>query len=358
MTESSFFTLDGPLDATPSGRQMRAANFGGFSEFVRSRGGDPRAILERHGLDPRAVLDPDYYIDCKTLVDVLEYCSDRFNDPLFGMRLAQLQEPDVFGSVTALCRAAPTFRTALESLIEYIPVAHSPVTVLEMAEGQQTVELRWAVNTDLGLNAQANYQAVLLDLKLLHQIGGRGFRPSYINLAVEARPKDIAEIEERIGCPFHANMATNAIAFPAANMGHPVASSNRLLFRLLGGYLERVKSASRTTLVQRVEDYVRGSLPSGNCSIERCAKRLGTSVRTLQANLAECGMRFSDILETQRVALAKTYLEQDHIALDEVAVMLGYSEQSSFGRAFKRWTGATPQGYRANFQDAARKQAS
>ncbi len=102
--------------------------------------------------------------------------------------------------------------------------------------------------------------------------------------------------------------------------------------------------------MERVEDYVRGSLPSGNCSIQHCAKKLGTSIRTLQANLSESGLRFSDILEKQRIDLAKVHLERDELSLDEVAAMLGYSEQSSFGRAFKRWTGVTPQHYRRKLE--------
>ena len=106
------------------------------------------------------------------------------------------------------------------------------------------------------------------------------------------------------------------------------------------------RAASRRSIVERVEDYVRGALSSGTCSIEQCARKLGSSVRTLQATLSDKGLRFSDILERHRVELAKSYLEQGDMTLDDVAAMLGYSEQSSFGRAFKRWTGSTPQRYR------------
>jgi AraC-like DNA-binding protein len=347
MVENVFYSLGGPLDVAPIGRQMRAANFTGFADFVRGRGGNARAILERHELDIRSISDPDSHIDSKSLADVLEYCGTHFDDPLFGLKLAQTQESDVFGCVTALCRAAPTFGEAVKSWIEYIPLAHSPVAILELVEGGETSEIRWAVGAQLGANTQANYQAAALNMKLLRGLGGKGFRPSYVNLAVNARSADATEVEDALGCSFNGDAQMNAIAFPSAMMAHPVPSANRLLYRLIGGYLERVRNASRKTIVEQVEDYVRGSLQSGNCSIERCAKRLGASVRTLQSNLGERGVRFSDILEHQRIALAKTYLEEDGLALDEVAIRLGYSEQSSFGRAFKRWTGSTPQVYRA-----------
>src|SRR3546814_17350613 len=89
-----------------------------------------------------------------------------------------------------------------------------------------------------------------------------------------------ADIESRLCCTRHARDATNAIAFPTAALDHPVASANKLLFRLLGGYLDRVRASARSTIVDRVEDYVRGSLPSGHCSIEMCAKKMGTTVRS------------------------------------------------------------------------------
>ena len=347
MSENFFYTVQSPLDAIPTARQMRTANFAGFPALVRRLGGDPARILEHHGVHPQSIRNPDSYIDCQSLVDVLEHCSNLFNDPLFGLRLAQLQDPDVFGCVTALCRSAPNFREAIKSFIDYIPVIHSPVPVLELVEGRETAELRWSVCADLGSNDQANLQAALLDLNVLRLVGGQAFRASYINLAVDARARDIAQIEQMLGCRFHNRATTNAIAFPTVMLDQPVSSANRLLFTLLGGYLDRVKAASRKTVVERVQDYVRGSLSSGGCSIEHCATRLGTSVRTLQTQLSEHDLKFSDILESQRVELARSYLERKELTLDDVAALLGYSEQSSFGRAFKRWTGSTPQRYRA-----------
>lgn len=346
MGKTDFYTLDGPLDTLPTERQMRIANLTGFTSFAARLGKDPRALLERHDIDPHSLRDPDNYIDCQAVVDLLEYCSSTFNNPLFGLQLAQLQEPELFGSVTALCRAAPTVKESVTCFIDYIPVTHSPVTTLELVEGENTAELRWQVNADLGFNNQANYQAALINLKLLRVIGGNDFRPSYVNLAAAPRLKDLPELEKTLGCRFNSTLMDNAIAFPTSALYRPVSSSSRLLFKLLGGYLERVKSESRTSVPQRVEDYVRGALPTGSCTIERCALKLGMSVRTLQAHLSECGLRFSDILEKQRIELAGYYLRQDLMSLDDVAANLGYSEQSSFGRAFKRWTGMTPKAYR------------
>jgi AraC-like DNA-binding protein len=348
MGEQPFFSLDGPLDAMPVNGQMRIANLAGFPALVRSLGADPIALMERYGINPMVLRDPDHYMDCKAFVDLLEYCSSSFNNSLFGLQLAQQQDAEVFGCVAALCRSAATVREAVESFIEYIPVVHSPTTVLQLVEGKDTAEIRWSVRSDLGNNSQANYQAAVLDIKFLQLVSGGVLRPSYVNLAVDARPKDIPELERKLGCRFHQTQGDNAVAFPVAILDQPVPSASRLVFKLLGGYLDQVRNASRKTIVERVEDYVRGTLSSGNCTIERCASNFGVSVRTLQTNLAEQGLKFSDILDKHRLRMASAYLGQQYISLDDVAAKLGYSEQSSFGRAFKRWTGVTPKQYRVN----------
>jgi AraC-like DNA-binding protein len=350
--DENFYSLQGPLDALPAGGQIRAGDFQGFAEFVRRRGGDPRSILERHGVDPSTIADPDSHIDCKSFVEVFEYCGRFFEDPLFGLRLARLQEPDVLGCVIALCRAAPTFRDAMRCYIDYLPVVHSPGTEMELVEGEEIAELRYMAQPGIGIHDQSNFHGVLLTMKLLQQIGGRDFQPSYVTLTVAARRKDTAEIEDSLGCKFR-RASSNSIAFPARALGRPIANANRLLYRLLSGYLDRVKAAGRVTIVERVEDYVRGSLSSGSCSIDHCARKLGISERSLQLHMSEHGVRFSEVLQQQRIKLAQGYLKQEELSLDEVACLLGYSEQSSFGRAFRRWTGATPQGYRTGELRAA-----
>jgi AraC-like DNA-binding protein len=355
MHNNDFFSLEGPLDSIPASRQTRSANLAGYPGLIRSLGGDPLPLLERHGLNQQAIRDPDHFIDCKAVVDLLEDSSTALRAPLFGVQLAQRQDPEVFGCVATLCRAAPTVRDALASFIEYIPIVHSPEAMLELVEGAETAEIRWRVGHDLGTNHQANYKAALLNLKLLRMVGGRNFRPNYVNLAVSPRSADIAELEQQLGSKFNPTTGDNAIAFPVSVLNQAVASSNRLVYRLLGGYLEQVKAACRTTVADRVEDYVRGALAGGGCSIERCAMKLNVSVRTLQTQLADAGLKFSDILEAQRCELARRYLEQDNLSLDDVADMLGYAEQSSFGRAFKRWTGLTPKLYRQQLESSRRR---
>lgn len=347
MAHEAFFSIDGPLDLAPDGGQCRAANFTGLADVARRFGRDARSIVERHGMEARVLSDPESLIAPQQLADTLEYCSSVFDDPLFGLHIATIQDPEVFGCVTALCRAAPTVRAGIRCLIDYLPVVHAPDCEVLLIEGRDTAELAWLVNTDIGVNDQANYQAAMLNVKLLRAIGGPGFQPSRISLSADTRASDMPELERALGCKVTGRSERNAIAFPVHALDQPVPGANRLLYRLLGGYLEQVRSARNQSIVDRVGSYIRGALATGNCSIERCAEKVGMSVRTLQARLAADGARFSELVEHQRETLAKAHLARRDLSLDEIADRLGYGEQTSFGRAFKRWTGLTPQQFRA-----------
>ncbi|MCX7864753.1 MAG: AraC family transcriptional regulator [Novosphingobium sp.] len=348
MPQQGFFTLDGPLELLPGDGQCRAANFTGLAGVARKLGSDPRGIVERHGMDARVLSDPDSLIAPSQLADTFEYCSALFDDPLFGLHIATLQDPEVFGCVPALCRAAPTLRAGIRCLIDYLPVVHAPDCEIVLIEGRETAELTWLVNADIGINDQANYQAAMLNLKLLQAMGGPGFRPSWVSLSAETRPADMPELERLLGCKVKNRSARNAVAFPVHTLEQPVPTANRLLYNLLGSYLEAVRTARSDSLIDRVRSYIRGSLASGRCSIERCADTLGMSVRTLQSRLASENARFSELVEGERERLAGAHLAQRRLSLDEIAERLGYGEQTSFGRAFKRWTGMTPLQYRAS----------
>ncbi len=347
MDRESFFSLDGPLDVAPGGGQVRAANFAGLADVARQKGRDARGIVERRGLHARVLSDPESLIAPHQLANVLEDCSALFDDPLFGLHIGAVQDPEVFGCVSALCRSAPTVRAGIRCLIDYLPVVHAPDCEVVLMEGRETAELTWLVNADIGVNDQANYQAAMLNVKLLQAMGGPDFRPSWVSLSADPRNCDIPELEQALGCRVRGRANRNSIAFPVRTLELKVPSANRLLYGLLGGYLERVRAAHGLSIIQRVESYVRGSLAAGTCTVERCAEKMGLSVRTLQARLADEDARFSDLVEAQRVKLAKSHLSQGQLSLDEIADRLGYGEQTSFGRAFKRWTGMTPHQFRA-----------
>jgi AraC-like DNA-binding protein len=87
-------------------------------------------------------------------------------------------------------------------------------------------------------------------------------------------------------------------------------------------------------------------LVKGEGGIEHVAKATGTSVRTLQRRLKDGGVNYSDLQNDVRKTLALNLLENETLALAEIAFSLGYSEVSAFNHAFRRWVGQSPGHYR------------
>jgi AraC-like DNA-binding protein len=338
-------SVDGALDAVPGQGQIQAGYLRGLKSVVRRLGGDPRSLLERHGVDPVAFDDPDHHLDCTTAVELVENCSRDLQDGLFGLHLAEQQGPDVFGCATTLARSAPTLREALQSFVEFVPVSASPECEMELVTGREVAELRW--RTHLCEGEQVNYQGLLLMMKTLQMLAGRPAPAHYASLTFGVGRSDIQPLQEKVACRVHARAEANAVAFPVDLLDRPVPTANRMLFSLLSGYLGQLRAAARSGFVEQVEAYVRGALASGHCSVDGCAERLGTSARTLQKRLARIDVKFSDVVQNQRINLARQALLRTDTSLNDIAFRLGYSEQTSFGRAFKRSTGMTPQAFRS-----------
>jgi AraC-like DNA-binding protein len=91
-----------------------------------------------------------------------------------------------------------------------------------------------------------------------------------------------------------------------------------------------------------VRSTVAEALCDGSPTIRKIARRMGTSVRTLQRRLELQGVVFKELVAEIRCELAHRYLADAQADLTEVAFLLGYSELSAFDRAFRRWTGSTP----------------
>ncbi|SBP87565.1 helix-turn-helix transcriptional regulator [Thiomonas delicata] len=100
------------------------------------------------------------------------------------------------------------------------------------------------------------------------------------------------------------------------------------------------------TTAARVHAALLEGLPSGRCSMEAIAAKLLMSKRTLQRRLEGEGRNFQHILQETRQSLARHYLLKTALPIAEISFLLGFDEPNSFYRAFKNWTGRTPDGAR------------
>ncbi|THH38106.1 AraC family transcriptional regulator [Aliishimia ponticola] len=100
------------------------------------------------------------------------------------------------------------------------------------------------------------------------------------------------------------------------------------------------------SLRARIEAQIMPDLHKGALSMDTVARDLGMSRQTLYRRLKEEGVTFAEIHDSLRARMARDYLTARKVSVNETAYLLGFSEASSFVRAFKRWTGQNPTAFR------------
>ena len=163
------------------------------------------------------------------------------------------------------------------------------------------------------------------------------------------RPRaHLKAIERHFGCPVICGAPRNAIVFRASDAERPFLTRNaELLAMLAPQFEEELKQENGDeNFVERVRSAVQQKLTGRRPTIEDIADALHISSRTLQRRLQDEGSSFQRVLEEARHQLARHYLNNSVLELNEAAYLLGYEDGNSFVRAFRTWEGVPPARWR------------
>ncbi len=138
------------------------------------------------------------------------------------------------------------------------------------------------------------------------------------------------------------------MAFSAEDFDRRFLTENHKLWQFFEPSLrQRLADLDRTaSMVERVRSALLEALPAGEVSMQSVGKRLGVGTRTLQRRLQQEGSSYQLTLDAVRSSLAEHYLLKTMMSSAEIALLLGFEDANSFVRAFRGWTGTTPQAVR------------
>jgi AraC-like DNA-binding protein len=162
-----------------------------------------------------------------------------------------------------------------------------------------------------------------------------------------------AEYERVYGCPVTLGAEATRIEFDRTLLDYPIWHAEPRLLRMheqvASAQLDEIRRKDRVAEVRRA---IGELLETGGTSLESIAERLDVPARRLRSELAEAGTSFQQTLEEYRSRLARRLLARTDEPIEQVAYLAGFSEPSTFYRAFKRWTNETPAEYRRRKQRA------
>ncbi len=306
--------------------------------------------LERLGYDPRAVLGeapPDAgdrglgRYPVTRWVALLERASARLRDPFLGLHLGQTITPAHFGVMGYVLLACPNLGAALLRFEQYQRLLYDVSPMRYRASGD-VVTLEWGVEAGRP-GALADECGVAALVKFARDLTGNREGPREIHF-VNPEPADLKPYREFFGCPVRFAQPATIVRFSSRVLSQPLRQPDASLLSVLERQAEALlKDLPRADdFEQSVRRCVARLVREGEPSLERVADEMHVAPRTLHRRLEERELNFRAVLEDTRRRLADDYLRDPRLQLTEIAQLLGYSEQSAFTRAYRRWTGHTP----------------
>lgn len=273
----------------------------------------------------------------------------RAGDSDFGLHLGEAAHDflggDVLSTVMLNCS---TVGDALEKFARYHDLATNAVQLRVTRRGAHA-HLTWRPYTpDLVLDRH-HWEAVVSGVALrLRDLTEQPVRCVDAHFS-HARPANIAEHRRIFRCPVRFAQPDVALVIPGAALSRPIFLANPALLTQIEEFaetqLEKLRPPDTWTskVARRIKELLwRGEKPT----LEAVAHELAVSVRYVQKQLKAEGTTYRTLRDELREDIALTYLRKPDVLLTDVAFLLGFSEQSAFTHAFKRWTGMSPQQYR------------
>ena len=293
---------------------------------------------------PESILTrPDIEISNDKYVELLESVA-RDTNPYIGLDMGENLEVRDFGVIGHAMAASETVGDALNLLSRYLYVlSHSNTIRLDV--GEEQVVCTYAVTIlQPDLVRQDAEFAMSFIANAIRGLSGKRFAPRLVEFShgmfAEARRH-----QQFFDGEVQFERRENRMHFSRRVLQYPVLSADPALLEALVYYLDsRLQLRSEEEDLQaKVEHLITVSLSEGLPDLSRIASQLGMSGRTLQRKLAERNLVFSEMLEAVCRSIAREYILHTDYSVTDIAMMLGYTDLSSFSRAYKRWTGVGPQ---------------
>jgi AraC-like DNA-binding protein len=327
-------------------RLIRAAVLTGYVEEARSAGLDPYRMIARCDLPAACLTDPEIKISAVAVAELLEESAQRSGKIDFGLKLAQRRSLSNIGALALLVREQPTIRRAITVLVGYMHL-HSEALILSLEERDGRAVLQFAI--DVGRPVPTR-QGVELGVGFLHRslqqlLGGR-WKPQSIHFT-HARPERIEAHRRFFGTTIRFNEDFNGIVCDAHDLDAALPAADAAMARHVQRYLDTLTSRPRVTMGAQVRECITMMLPSGLCSADQVARRLGVDRRTIHRHLASEGETFSSLMDAVRTELVTRYVDNRSRPLAVTAELLGFSALSAFSRWFRSKFGCSVSEWRA-----------
>jgi AraC-like DNA-binding protein len=320
------------------GHWFHASNFSRMGEFLIERGVAPGDVFRAASVSPMVLMDRDSWVPRTQALSFRNTMTKMLGDPLAGMRITARQRISDYGSPGRVVMQSATVGEAVCAFARVAQLVQSGTRVfLDASESQARLSVSLVDNTfeDPSLHLQS---AILWAYRMVGLAG------------------ELARVKVRLGC----SASGTSLRYEEFLDGNLTFGEDRYEIVFDRELLALPPCVGRSDpppdvnnapvfdskdVPTAIHHLILQTLPRTRPTVERVAAKLGTSSRTLQRTLGPWGLSFEDMVDEIRRTRALELIDEAEHALIEVAFLLGYSDQSHFNRAFRRWTGDSPRAY-------------
>jgi AraC-like DNA-binding protein len=318
----------------------------GIADTFEAAGLDSHALFEEAGLELAALSDVDARFPTERISLLWQLAETHSVNPAIGLANSNVAKPGNFDVVAYAMMSSPNLLGILQRLIRYVDII-SNAAALALEDDREGHRLILEL---FGGERPIPRQRFEFDLMTILSFCRWVTRGDLSPLAIELRfpaPADLRSYQDAFKCPLRFNAPVNALLFARADVMLPLPTANSLLAEIHERVAsERLRRLDHAPTCLQARALMIRHLPDGEPRRPKIAAALGMSERTLQRRLAAEGASFQRLLDDMRRELAQQYLGQRNVSLADAAYLLGFSDQSSFFRAARRWFGTSPRHYR------------
>ena len=312
---------------------------------------DRGEVLRSAGLHEETLRDPDARIPASKIEKMWRAMISRAPHSALGVEMGASFTIREWGLVGYSIAYSGTLLQALQRLVRYSRIMSEAIRFkLRVGKDRSSLVVDGGPRFD---SLQHPVVARLVSiLGAMREVAGVDIIPLEVRLPFN-RPASVSEYARCFRCPLAFDQRDAAIVLRKDDLERSLSFADDTLSGYLDHLADEVLEAlgGDHSFSEKTRRAIWSELSDGQPSVQRSARVLGVSVRTLQRRLKDEGTSFAAVLESFRREMAAGLLRSRDLAIYEVAFLLGYSEPSTFYRAFRRWHGTTPREFRRSLTE-------
>lgn len=314
-----------------------------YDVLANEYGVDATDKFRELGIDESLRLKPGARLSTAVFRELIGWAVDVTGDSCFGIKLGNAATPSTYFVLGHAWFASSTLEDAMRRLARYNSIISSAFSASRFEKIGDLYRLSDSYPDMAHRPRVESLDAEAAGLMMLcEKVMGRRIYPVKVTIMEDEDPHP-EEHQALFRAPVICGAPEYAMYFRAEDVESPLASSIPEVAEatdiIAKRYLDEVGGSKVAAQVRRLLIQM---LPAGSADQETIASKLYRSASTLQRQLSAEGTSFRDVTTSTRQSLAEGYLKSGDYSNAQIAYMLGFSDQSNFSRAFKRWTGKSP----------------